>query len=172
MADTETEVEKKPAFCAVGQGSKPSVLAFSFGNGIVVDIDLDELSEEISDQLLVHGLTQKVRDSFAAAKGDFNFAVGNAQKVIENLVNGQWNASRASGDGKPRTTELAEAISNLMKKPLEEVQASVEAASEDVRKAWRKNPRVAAEVLRIRAAKAQERVKKAEKDGTLTELAL
>ena len=170
-----TDESKKPPFCTVGQGSKESVLAFTFGDNsrTVVDIDLDDLDEDISGQLLVHGLTQKGRDSFASAKGDYAFAIGSVQKVFANLRSGQWNASRASGgDGKPKTGELAEAIANLKKMPLEQVQTAVEAATDEARKAWRKNPSVAAEVLSIRSAKAKARVEKARTEGTLVELAI
>lgn len=167
--------EKKTPFCTVGQGRKESVLAFTFGDPTrtVVDIDLDDIDESISGQLLVHGITQKGRDSFASAKGDFAFAIGSVQKVFENLLNGQWNASRASGgDGKPKTGELAEAIANLKNMPLAEVQKAVEAAPDEQRKAWRKNQAVAAEVLSIRSIKAKERVAKAKADGSLVELAI
>jgi hypothetical protein len=166
----EETTEKKPPFCTT-EGEE-SVLSFNFANGEKVSVDLNDLNEDISSQLLVHGLTQKCRDSFAGAKGDFAVAVAAVTKVIENLKEGQWNASRASGgDAKPRITELAEAIANIKKLPIETVQKAVEAAEDDQRKAWRKNGAVAAEILRIRAAKAQARAEKAAEAGTDEELA-
>ena len=171
MAAEEIE-EKKTPFCRVGVGDKESVLRFSFGNLTNVDIDLTDLSEDISSQLLVHGLTQKGRDSFAGAGGNFEEAIGSVTKVFDNLLAGNWTASRASaGDSKPRTTELAEAIANLKGLSLESVQKAVEAATDDQRKAWRKNPAVSAEVLNIRAAKAKARADKAKADGQTLEIA-
>lgn len=163
----DEEIEKKISFCTVENGETESQLAFKFGNGTVVSIDLNELSEDISGQLLVHGLTQKGRDSFASAKGDFTFAIAQLEKTFDHLRDGQWNASRASGgDGTPRISELAEAIANIKKLDLATVQTAVAGAEDEQRKAWRKNPSVAAEILRIRAKKAQDRADKAAKEGT------
>src|SRR6185312_6660055 len=102
-------VEKKPAFCDV-QVNQDGHVTFAFGNGESISLSPAELPEEQQENLLRHGLVQKVRDSFASAKGDFAFAKGAAEKVINQLRNNQWTASRGSGDSKPKTGELVAAL--------------------------------------------------------------
>lgn len=166
----ETESVKKVAFCTV-EGDGGTVLSFKFGNGHVLAVDLNELSEDIKSQLCVHGLTQKIRDSFAGCKGDFAVAIGLAEKVADQLLTGQWTASRASaGEAAPKITELVEALANLKSLDLAVVQAAVEKATPEKQKEWRKNAAVAAEIARLRAVRAAERAAKAKDEGIALDL--
>lgn len=172
MAEEQaTEVkEKKVPFCDV-QGDEGSVLSFLFKDGSKVECDLEELNDDMTSALIVHGLTQKVRDSFAAAKGDVGAAVGSATKVWENLKSGQWNASRASGtEGAPRTNELAQAIADIKGHDLAAVQKAVDDAPDEKRKAWRKNPAVKARIMEIRAEKAKAALEKSKGAGESIEI--
>lgn len=140
--------------------------SFALGNGNELSLTLDELSGAIVTQLALHGLVQKVGDSAAGAKGDYNAAKESMQGVIDNLKNGRWGAVR-EGEGKPKVTELAAAIAKVTGYELEQVVAKVAAATDEQRKAWRENAKVAAEIAEARAAKARERAAKAE-GGQLT----
>lgn len=159
----EEQAEQKQ-FCKV-EGDEGSVLSFTFKDGRSVECDLSELSEDIQGALLSHGLIQKIRDSFAGVKGDIDAALGSAGQVWDNLKEGRWNASRASGGGEPRTTELAQAIADIKGLDLATVQKAVNEATDEKRKAWRKNSAVKARIMEIRAEKAKAKMEKAKSDG-------
>lgn len=159
----EVAAEKKVPFCNVTVG-QDGVTIFAFANGQELSVNPAELPEEQQENLLRHGLVQKVRDSFAAAKGDFAFAEAAASKVIEQLKSNQWTASRGSGDSKPKIGELVQALANLKGMDQAIVHAAVEQASDEKRKAWRSNPAVKAEIARIRAEAARARASAAESE--------
>lgn len=151
---------EKVAFCTVERDGDN--VTFHFGNGEKVGINPNELPAEQQANLTAHGLIQKVRDSFASAKGDFAFGVAAAQKVLDNLRENRWTAARTEGLNVAKTGELAQAIANLKGVDLAVAEGAVERASDAKRKEWRNNPQVAAEIARIRAEKAQERAAKAQ----------
>lgn len=157
----ETSLPKTAPFCAVSQNEEGALL-FRFSNGHEHSLNPNELSDEIQKQLMYHGATQKLRDSFSSAKGDFAYAEGVLGKVIQQLKDGFWTGSRASGETKPKTGELAQALANLKGVDLETAQAAVERASDEKRKTWRNNAAVAAEIASIRAENAKKRAKSAE----------
>jgi hypothetical protein len=157
-AEGETSLPKTAPFCAVSQNEEGALL-FRFANGNEHSLNPNELSEEIQNQLKYHGATQKLRDSFSSAKGDFAYAEGVLSKVIQQLRDGYWTGSRASGETKPKTGELAQALANLKGVDLDTAQAAVERASEEKRKTWRSNASVAAEIASIRAENAKKRAK-------------
>jgi len=156
---------KKPAFCSKDEDGK-GVGSFTFGNGTVVTLDTNELEEEQKYNLMMHGLWQKVGDSYASAKGDFTLGIAAAQKVCDQLLNNQWTASKGSGgESAPKVGELAQAIANLKGLELAAVNAAVLKATDEQRKAWRKNSAISAEILRLRAEKAAARAQAAESKG-------
>jgi len=160
----EVAAPKKTQFCAVDT-DQSGITHFTFGDGQSVSINPNELPEEVQSQLMYHGLVQKVRDSFASAKGDFTVGLTSASKVVSQLKEGNWTASRAGGESKPKTTELAQALANLKGVPLDIVQAAVEKATDAKRKEWRNNTKVAAEIANIRAINARARAEKAQKES-------
>lgn len=171
MNETSTKV-KAPSFCKKDY-SDEGVASFTFGNGTVVECDTSTLSDEQKFNLMMHGLLQKVGDSYASAKGDFTFGIAAAQKVVGQLANDQWTASHASaGEGTPKTGELAQAIANLKKLDVATVTTAVNAATDDQRKAWRKNAAIAAEIARMRAEKAAARAATAETAGSVDDIEL
>ena len=72
MNEQATEV-KKIKFAE--KTSEGTVLSFKFGNDTVLTVDLSELSEDMQQNLMVHGALQKIGDSYASAGGDFAFAI-------------------------------------------------------------------------------------------------
>lgn len=162
----DNSIEKKTPFCTVETDQTSGAVSFIFGNGETVQVNPNELPEEQQKNLKYHGLVQKVRDSFASAKGNFEFATGNAKKVIQNLQDNKWVAGRDSVESKPKSTELAQALANLKSVSLEVAQAAVDRATDEKRKTWRNNAAVAAEIANIRAINARARAEKA-KDETL-----
>lgn len=167
MSENTTPAEvKKPRFCEK-DFSAEGIGTFSFSNGTILNFDINELSETQKFNLMMHGLMQKIGDSYASCGGEHTLAIAAAQKTWDNLLSDQWTASRASaGEGKPRSGELAQALANVKKLDLAAVSSVVEKATDEQRKAWRKHPAIAAEIARIRAAKAAERAAKAQEEAT------
>lgn len=159
--------EKKVKFCE--KSAEGTVVSFKFGNDTVVSLDLSTLSEDIQQELMVHGALQKIGDSYASAGGDFAFAIAAAEKVVENLTNGLWGSARASsGESKKSSGELATALAQLQGKDVAEVVAALEAATDEQRKAVRAHPAVKAKIAELRAAKAAEALAKAGEAGVLS----
>jgi hypothetical protein len=147
------------------KSSDGSLVSFKFGNGQELALDVSTLNEDIQLELMLHGALQKIGDSYAGAAGDYDFAIGNAQKIIDNLVAGAWKATReGSGEAKPRTGELAEAIARLKGIEVADAQALVDSLSDEQRKAVRGKDAVKAAVAQIRYEKAQAKAAKAGAD--------
>lgn len=80
------------------------------GESIVASIA--SLPAAIVQRLALHGLSQKVGDSYANAAKQSNpleWAMGEAKAVIESLTKGVFNAGR-TGDGAARVSILARAL--------------------------------------------------------------
>lgn len=152
--------DNKVKFCE--KSTEGTIARFTFGNGTTLELDVSSLEEDIQRELMLHGALQKIGDSYAGAAGDYDFAISNAQKVIDNLIAGNWKAARAaSGESKPRTTELAEAIARIKGIDVAQASAIVEALSDEQRKAIRAKETVKATIAQIRYEKAQAKAAKA-----------
>lgn len=151
-------------FCDKQLDLDAKVIEFTFSDGTVITADIGSLSAEIQLQLMMHGASQKLGDSYASAKGNVSEGVASLQKTIETLQSGSWTAGRADGETKPRTTELAEALARIKGIDIAAAQAAVEAADEEKRKTLRSHPKVKAVIAAIRAEKAARKAEKAE-DG-------
>lgn len=151
---------KKIKYCE--KSAEGTVCSFKFGNDTVVSVDLAELSEEMQQELMIHGALQKIGDSYSSAGGDFAFGIAAAEKVIENLRNNAWGSTRAgSGESKKSSGELATALASLQGKDVATVVAALESATDEQRKALRAHPAVKAKIAELRAEKAKEALAKA-----------
>lgn len=157
--NTET---KAPKFC--DKSAEGSVVSFKFGNGKELTLDVSTLDESIQTELMLHGALQKIGDSYAGAAGDFDFAIGNATKVIDNLVAGNWKAAREGGEAKPKTGELAEAIARIKQIEVAAAAEIVNGLSDEQRKAIRAKDAVKAAIAAIRYEKAQAKAAKSGDD--------
>jgi hypothetical protein len=146
------------------KSSAGSVVSFKFGNGTILTLDVSTLDESIQTDLMLHGALQKIGDSYAGAAGDYDFAIGNAKKVIDNLVAGEWKSAREKGEAKPKTGELAEAIARI--KGIDTAQAAelVNSLDDDQRKTLRTKDKVKATIAQIRFEKAQKKAAEAGDD--------
>lgn len=141
----------KVKFCE--KSVENGVAKFTFGNGTVLTLDPADLSADIQEDLMFHGALQKIGDSYAGAKGNYDEAVASARSVIEQLLAGEWKAARAAGEAKPRGTELASAIAQIKGIELAAAVAAVEAMSDEQRKAVRNHPKIKVVIAELRAAK-------------------
>lgn len=132
-------------------------LIISFANDKQLVVAFAELPDDIKTQLAMHGLSQKVGDSYASAE-TVEDAVSAATRVAEDLKAGNWSVRRA-GEGSPRTTLLAEALARLAGRSIEEAMEVLNDLSEEDQKKLRQDPgvkKVMAEIKLERAAKAAE----------------
>lgn len=100
-------------------------LMIRFTNGHEISIAPSELKSDIVICAALHGVSQKIGDSYAGSK-TVDEAIEKAEALIENLMEGTW-INRA--EGAVRTTVLAEALHRA--KP--EKYASVEAAASTIK---------------------------------------
>lgn len=144
---------KRVQFCSKDWDAEQGLNFFKFGDGTTLEVDVKKLNDEIRADLLHHGISQKVGDSYASAKGNFVEGIANAKAVIEGLYAGIWSPGR-DGEGRPRLGELAEAIARIKAVDLEKATKAVEAATDEERTTWRSNLKVKSTIATIRAEKA------------------
>ena len=136
-------------------------IEIAFESGETLAVNLEELNPEIVTKLAIHGLSQKVGDSYAGA--ELSEAHELAAGVVERLVAGDWQAARASGGGTPRTSILVEALSAATGKELDQALEVIKGMSDDQKKELKKHPAIAKEFTRITAERAVAKAAAAEK---------
>lgn len=147
-----------------------SSVEFTFEGKEPRNITLASFSQEIQLHFALHGMSQKLGDSYSSAKGDVAVAEAAFDQTLAQLNAGEWRAARGEGDAKPRTTELAAAIARIKNVPVEDVVAKLAASTDEERKTLRSNERVKATIAVLRAEKAQERLAKLDAAGEGDEL--
>ncbi len=135
-------------------------VSIAFTNGTSLSAALSELSEGIVQRLALHGLSQKLGDSYASVKGDVGAAVAKAQDVLDRLMAGEW-AGAGSGGGM-QLGELSEAIARIKNVPLERATAAVAGAPKEKITAWRANAKIKQVIAEIRLEKAKARAEGAD----------
>lgn len=140
---------------------------FTFADNEVITIKLEDFTPEVALHFALHGISQKFGDSYSSVKGDVVKAKEAVQVLLAQLRAGDWRAARGEGESKPRVGELAEAIARIKNLPVDQVSKSLEAATDDERKALRSNDRVKAVIAIIRAEKAQKKLDEMKDDGSL-----
>ena len=76
-----------------------TAVTFEFATGEVEEVSPSDLPAEIQKQLILHGLSQKLGDSYSGEDADKCHAIFSG--VLKNLVEGNWSA-RSGGGGAPR----------------------------------------------------------------------
>ena len=133
------------------------VVSIAFSTGENLSVDLGQIPQEIQHRLAMHGLSQKLGDSYAGADDEERF--GKADAVAKDLLAGNWSTRVAAGT--PRTTQLAEALAAATKKEVSEAVALLETMEDEAKKQLRKHPLIKQELANIKAKKAQEDAAKA-----------
>lgn len=141
-------------------------LTIAFGNGKSLSIKLADVPEDIVNDLALHGISQMVGDSYAGAKGDYDFAIKQAEAKINRILSGQLEATRGSGESKPRIGELARAIARVKNISEAEAIAILDAIPDDdagneTRKQIRNHPAIKLEIQKMRTAAAEAAASKA-----------
>jgi len=133
-------------------------VAITFENGETASHTLAALTPEMVGQLALHGLSQKLGDSYAGAKDQAQELVAN---VWKNLTDGNWSVR---GEGGTRVTQLARALVRKLKaagKEITEADAAEKIAEldDDAKKAL--NSACAVEIAAIKAEDAKVAAEKA-----------
>lgn len=139
-----------------GPQGAPGV-AFTSGEESIAAITLADLPADIVTRLAVHGLSQKIGDSYAgaaSAERPFAYAVEAIKETIAQLVKGEWRVAAVGGG--PRATLLARAIARATGAALDSIMATIagkeEELSEDDYKAFLKALRADPAVKQATAA--------------------
>ena len=134
------------------------------GDPIVFDIS--KVPGPTRAKLELHGSAQKIGDSYAGAKAEADpkaFAREAAQGVVDQLYEGNWRG--ASGGGAGRTSILLEAFAMASGKTVADVAEVWSGLSDDDKKAAQDRPKFKIALERLKIAKAQARLEKAEKEA-------
>ena len=130
--------------------------------GKVLVVNANDLSEDIRNRVLMHGLNAKVGDSAADPEGD---AFDLLASTWNQLKDGTWN-TRGSGGAGPRVTVLAEAMFATQngELTLDDIVDRLEAMSKEQRRDIpSKYARVKSAMEEIKAKRATEKAKFAKK---------
>lgn len=147
-------------YAKISRDEEAGVATLTYGDDTQLVAELSALSQDIINRLALHGLGQKLVDSYASAKkavesgeyeSEIEYAKECSQEVWSNLTGGIWSAKR-SGSGGPRSSQLAQAIAEVTGQDLQEVINKLATLDEEVKKAYAKKPKVQIALLRIRAA--------------------
>ena len=145
-------------------------VSFDFGNGRSFTATLANLPDNIKQALMVHGLSQKLGDSYSGAlkavsDGEADtveqYAEECVQSVYATLQAGQWSATRTGGGSAPRTPMVVEAIARVQGIAIEAAQAAYDRLTEDQAK----------QLARIQAVKDAVAIIKAERAAARAEAA-
>ena len=137
-----------------------SGVTIAFADGKPLTVNLADLPDEMVGHLALHGLSQKLGDSYSGEQ-DIASARALAAAVAERLREGNWKAVREGGGG-GRISDLAQALSNVTGQPLEECVTKLADMEKDQKSGLRKHPKIKAELAKIAAERAATAAAKAE----------
>jgi len=142
-------------------GKSTGNLTFKFSDGSEIQFNKDSVPADTLIDLIMHGASQKIGDSYASASGETDplaFAKACVQDTIDQLYKGEWRSN--IGAGGTRITDLAVVLSRLTGKTAEESQAFVDSLDDEQKKAWKGKAKVKAGLAQYAAEKAAEKAKK------------
>ena len=128
-------------------------VTITFADRSTLTVSLASLSPDIVTHLALHGLSQKLGDSYSG-EPSVEVARGKAEAVANRLTAGEWRAV-AAGEGSGRITDLAQALANITGRTVTEAVAAIENMDKDQKGKLRKHPEIAVEVKRLSLERAQ-----------------
>ena len=132
---------------------------FEFADGEIMQCNLEDIrSEDIIGRLALHGISQKVGDSYAGAES-ITEARLMAQGVWNNLTSGMW-AVKATRGGK-----IVEALHRATGKPFDVCLEKFAGMDEAAKKALRKHPDIKRAIADIEAENAAKMAEAAGESG-------
>ena len=155
-------------------------LTLKFADGTAAALATIDLSAEILSQALLHGLKQKLVDAAAIARNTDTGASATLAdkkeavlKVLTRLQEGQWNATRESGEGAAKGSILLLALQRAQ--PAADATAlatRIKGLTDAERAALMKNPKILPHVQAIQAERAAAASRKSgvDSDALLSDL--
>lgn len=180
VCDKDVAIRVDGKLTEVPENEVPTTVTFAFvASKNVLDLDLVDLpgvvaidggyqiTGELPVRLLVHGIHQKVGDSYSSLGDQPDDAEEAAMSILEQLKGGNWNAKREAGEARPSLVGRAvfefKTTKNLIAEG-EDVDFYIKKYSGKDAAALRakalKSPDVAAIVARIKAEEATARATK------------
>jgi len=149
------------------------VLFLTFADKTVSQLSTVDLSPEILSQALLHGLKQKLVDAAAIARNTDTGASASVEdkkeavlKVLDRLMDGEWNATRATGEGAAKGSILLLALQRLQPaRDPAELAGWLKARTDTERAALAKNAKLLPIIQTIQAERAAAAVKKSGVDS-------
>lgn len=123
-------------------------VVFTFLNGYEIQAVLTDFSEAMVIKLALHGLSQKVGDSYASAES-IDEAIISANAVVQNLEADAWS-TKVSRGGK-----IVEALAAFSGKPLNECLEVYSKMDDKAKAVLRKHPSIKLELATIEARRAK-----------------
>jgi len=154
------DIKRKPVIQTVVDGTQ---LTLEFANGECLMIRPSELTPEIITQAVLHGLKQKLCDAAAISRdpdtgrsATIDDKYQAVKTVFDRLKAGEWNATRAGGEGSGSGGLLFRALRRLYPQRTEAQLADYLAGKTKAEQAaLRVNPKVAAIIDQIKAESAK-----------------
>lgn len=140
-----------------------NVLTLAFAHGEELSIDANDLPNDMKTACLMHGLKQKVCDSYSGDKDPAD-ALESAAAVMEALRKGDWS-TRVAGEGGVRVTQLAKALSMVTGRSIEEAIEVISNMNDEVKKTLGANPQIKLAIAQIQAEKARLAAEEAQKES-------
>ncbi len=119
---------------------------FDWADGEQTTVRIDDFSDEMQHEFILHGMRQKFGDSYADADS-ISQARAQFTDAVQAVLGGNWN-KRVIGVG---ITDLSNVISDLTGRSRAECLETLQAMPEDDVKALKKRKDVKAALARIRA---------------------
>jgi len=140
-----------------------TVLGMAFDNGQTLSISASQLTEEIRNAALMHGLKQKLVDAAAISRNpDTGRSATTEDKynavreVYDRLLSGQWNKQREGGAGGSSGGLLFRALTRLYPtKTPEQIREFLEGKSDSEKATLRKLPAIASIIEQLKAESAK-----------------
>lgn len=126
-------------------------VTFAFANGEIEDVLIGRFSEEIIGRLAIHGLSQKLGDSYAGVE-TVEEAVVNVKTLITQLSDGAWAVKVSTGG------RLAEALARASGKALAECIEILAGKTKEEKATLRKHPAVAAALAQLELEAAEKKL--------------
>ncbi len=117
-----------------------SSITFTWSDNTETIVHLDDIPEVMHDRICVHGLGQKLGDSYSGVKGDVAAAKELFNATLDALKAGEWNRK---GSGGASGSIWVEAIARVTYQEIEDVLEKWNAMDAATKAATRKHPQVA-----------------------------
>lgn len=138
-------------------------LTLTFATGNKLHMDAGMLTKEIVNQATMHGLKQKLIDAAAIARNTDTGASATVRDkfdavkaVFDRLLGGDWNTTRASGEGPTRGSLLLLALQRFQpERSVDDLIAFLDGLTPEQKKGLGLNPKILTHIQAIQAERAE-----------------